>query len=126
FLGVPVGCRHQRPRDSELKVVASLVGQHQRTGRVEERARVFESPDFHYSSSSTTTAPPATRSPSAPCTLRTTPAYGETSGVSIFIASSTTSGWRCSTRSPSPTSTRRTVPGIGAGTALCSGPPPWA
>jgi hypothetical protein len=46
-----------------------------------------------HSSSSTSGAPPATRSPSATFTLRTTASYGETRGVSIFIASSTTSGW---------------------------------
>ena len=42
-----------------------------------------------------------TRSPSATLTLRTVASKGETSGVSIFIASRTTSGCRCSTRSPS-------------------------
>jgi uncharacterized membrane protein len=45
-----------------------------------------------YSSSSTRTAPPATRSPSATLTARTTASYGDVRGVSIFIASSTTSG----------------------------------
>ena len=32
--------------------------------------------------------------PRSTCTARTTASYGETTGVSIFIASSTTSGWR--------------------------------
>ena len=77
-------------------------------------------------SSSTSVAPPVTRSPSATCTARTVAAYGETSGVSIFIASSTTSGWRASTASPGATSTRTTVPGIGATTDDCSvAGPPW-
>ena len=40
------------------------------------------------------------------------------SGVSIFIASSTSSGRRASTRSPAATSTLITVPGIGAVTLL--------
>ena len=55
--------------------------------------------------------------------------YGEASGVSIFIASSTTSGWRASTRSPAATSTRITVPGIGAVDACSRRRPParaWA
>src|SRR5919198_574215 len=54
-----------------------------------------------------------------------TAAYGETIGVSIFIASSTTSAWRGLTESPSPTRTRITVPGIGAVSELCS-PPAWS
>jgi hypothetical protein len=44
-------------------------------------------------------------------------------GVSIFIASSTTSGWRGCTLSPLLTSTRITVPGMGAVSALCSAAP---
>src|SRR5205085_4288336 len=76
-----------------------------------------------HSSSSTSSAPPATRSPSRTWTRRTVASYGATSGVSIFIASSTSSGWRACTASPSATSTRITVPGIGAVTAL---PPPPA
>ena len=40
---------------------------------VEEGARVVEEPHLHYSSSSTSTAPPATCSPSATCSLTTTP-----------------------------------------------------
>ena len=39
----------------------------------EEGGGVLEHPDLDHSSSSTTSAPPATRSPSATCTLRTTP-----------------------------------------------------
>src|SRR5437868_11237180 len=80
------------------------------------------------SSNSTSSAPPATRSPSATCTARTVASYGETSGVSIFIASSTTSGWRAVTCAPGPTSTLTTVPGIGAVTDACSvaGPCTWA
>src|SRR6185503_18852713 len=54
----------------------------------EERQRIT------HSSSSTSRSPPATRSPSVTCTFRTTASYGETSGVSIFIASRTTSGCR--------------------------------
>src|SRR5919198_447135 len=50
--------------------------------------------------------------------------YGDDSGVSIFIASSTTSGWRGCTLSPGETKTLITVPGIGAVTLLCSAPAP--
>src|SRR5262245_13368009 len=53
----------------------------------------------------------------------TTAAYGEASGVSIFIASRTTSGWRASTWSHSATSTLITVPGIGAVTELSTATP---
>src|SRR5437660_11961058 len=67
-------------------------------------------------------APPATRSPSATWTARTVDSYGETSGVSIFIASRTTSGWRGCTRSPGATRTWITVPGIGAVTVEDSVP----
>ena len=44
--------------------------------------------------------PPATRSPSSTWTALTVASHGETSGVSIFIASRTRSGWRCATWSP--------------------------
>ena len=54
----------------------------------------------------------------------TVPSNGELTGISIFIASSTTSGWRARTASPGSTSTRITVPGIGAVTVLspCDAP----
>src|SRR2546428_37747 len=65
-------------------------------------------------------APPATRSPSATCTAFTVASYGETRGVSIFIASRTTSGWRAATSAPGWTSTLITVPGIGPVTVDCS------
>src|SRR5581483_9583763 len=110
--------------DAEDEVVAGLVRKQQRSGVAQERSRVLDPPHDH-SSSSTSTAPPATCSPSETWSRRTTPSYGETSGVSIFIASRTTSGWRGWTRSPSPTSTRITVPGIGATSALCSAPERW-
>src|SRR5262249_36585513 len=114
----------ERPGDAEDQVVARLVREQQRAGGVEKHAGILGELDIH-SSSSTITVPPATRSPSATCTAETTPSYGETRGVSIFIASSTASGCRDCTRSPSRTSTRRTGPGTGAGPRLCSaGPPP--
>src|SRR5262249_40076691 len=60
------------------------------------------------------------RSPSPTWMARTVASYGETSGVSIFIASSTTSGCRAATFAPGSTRTRITVPGIGATTSDCS------
>src|SRR4029077_16132289 len=63
-------------------------------------------------------APPATRSPADTCTALTAPSNGEDTGISIFIASRTTSGWRARTSSPGSTSTRITVPGIGAVTVV--------
>ena len=51
--------------------------------------------------------------PLSTCTAATVASYGATTGVSIPIASSTTSGARASTRSPAATTTWITVPGIG-------------
>ena len=52
------------------------------------------------------------------------PSKGECTGISIFIASSATRGWRARTGSPGATSSRITVPGIGAVTVLspCTAP----
>ena len=68
-----VGMLEQRAGDPEDQVVARLVGEQQRGGGVEEGLRVDRAQNIH-SSSSTTVAPPATRSPSATCTSCTTPA----------------------------------------------------
>ena len=54
-------------------------------------------------------ARPGRRGPSA-----TVPSAGASTWCSIFIASTTTSGWPAATASPAPTSTRSTLPGIGA------------
>ena len=56
--------------------------------------------EFSYSSSSTSNVPAVTWSPSATWRRRTVASYGETTGVSIFIASSTSNGWRAATASP--------------------------
>src|SRR5581483_11933479 len=80
-LGIEIRRVADRPGDPEQEVVARLVGEEQRLGPLEELARFREPRDVH-SSSSTRTAPPATRSPSCTCTARTVAAYGETSGVS--------------------------------------------
>ena len=53
---------------------------------------------------------------------RTNPARGAVSGISIFIASTTTSVARASTRSPGATSTRMTLPGIGAASSSDTSP----
>ena len=50
--------------DAEDEVVPCLVGEKQRLGFLEKGCRVAEPRDLHYSSSSTSTVPPATRSPS--------------------------------------------------------------
>src|SRR3954451_9691904 len=100
-------------RDSEHQVVPRLVGEQQRPGALEKLGRV-------HSSSSTSTTPLATRTPSLTWPARTVASYGETSGVSIFIASSTTSGCRAVTRAPASVRTLTTVPGIGATRDDCS------
>src|SRR5437867_4436273 len=56
------------PKD---QVVARLVREQERLGLGKERRRILEPHDLHYSSSSTSTAPPATRSPSPTWTART-------------------------------------------------------
>ena len=60
------------------------------------------------------TALDSTAAPGATSTCVTTPSRGERSSFSIFMASTTTTGWRAATRSPTPTSTRTIRPGIGA------------
>ena len=57
--------------DAEDQVVARLVGEQERLRLRKEGRRVVEPHDLHYSSSSTSTAPPATRSPSPTWTART-------------------------------------------------------
>src|SRR4029077_721989 len=120
---IDVGRVADRPGYPENEVVARLVGKQQRAGLGEKLRCIFQPLGVHHSSSSTSTAPPATRSPSPTWTARTVASYGETSGVSIFIASSTTSGCRAATDAPGSTRTRITVPGIGATTSDCSRPP---
>ena len=73
--------------------------------------------------SSIRSAPPSTWSPAATWTVSTVASNGDVIAVSIFIASSTTSGCRASTVSPAATATLSTVPGIGAVMLLppCSG-----
>src|SRR4051812_18462366 len=106
-VGVEVGTVADRPGEAEHEVVPSFVGEEQWFGFREEVGRRGEMLDAH-SSNSTRTAPPTTRSPSLTCTALTVAAYGETSGVSIFIASITTSGWRAATSVPGSTRTRIT------------------
>ena len=70
-------------------------------------------------------ARPRRRCRASTATSLTRPAFGERSSFSIFIASTTTTGWRASTSSPGATSTRTTRPGIGARTfcSPCAAPP---
>src|SRR5579872_1205136 len=97
-----------------------------REGREEVLHALSHAREGIYSASSTRRVPPATRSPSRTCTARTVASYGEASGVSIFIASRTTSACLATTLSPSATSTLMTVPGIGAVTVDCSWAARWS
>ena len=59
-----------------MRLLPGLVGEQQRAGLRRGRRLASSGARTVHSSSSTTIAPPATRSPSATCTLRTTPVVG--------------------------------------------------
>ena len=69
-LGIEVGGVTDGPGNAEQEVVPGLVGEQQRLGLREEVAGIGEVLDAN-SSNSTSTAPPATRSPSLTCTALT-------------------------------------------------------
>src|SRR4029453_5288370 len=105
-------------RGDERRALAELRDERFHPGRpVRERvvAEDVAREDRHPVSSSTSSAPVVTWSPTLTSTLRTPPPYGAETTCSIFIASSTTSGWWASTSSRAGTPTLLTFPGTGPG-----------